>query len=374
MATQKALVLKSYDIPISLETIPKPVAGAGEIVVRVLCSYVVPYARDVFTGKRPLPFVFPAVPGASSIARVESIGPDTTSLTPGQLVFVDFFIRARDDRDESILLGFFAGMTAKSRKLMEGVWRNGTLAEFTKVPLENVFPLDEQKLLKEQGYTISELPLINYYAVAYGGLRDVGVEAGDTVIVAPASGKFSGAAVVVALAMGAKVVAAGRNEQKLQVFVDKFGSNKVKVVKLVGDVEKDTEALKSAAGPKGADVCIDFCPPAAGQNNGPSHIKAGINALRNYGKLSLMGGILGDISIPYFTVMLKNIKIQGKMMYERGDMLKLIKLVENGDLVLGAKAGVEVSGEYGLEQIEEAMTEAAEQPGWGYATAIRQYE
>ena len=34
------------------------------------------------------------------------------------------------------------------------------MAEYVKMPLENVYPLDEEALLKEQGYNITDLPLL----------------------------------------------------------------------------------------------------------------------------------------------------------------------------------------------------------------------
>ena len=281
---------------------------------------------------------------------------------------IETTIRARDNPNEVILMGVFSGVTENSRKLMQGVWRDGTFAEYAKVPLENAYPLNEDKLTK-LGYAINDLPLIQACLVPFGGLSDAGVVAGDTVIVAPATGKFGGAAVVCAVAMGARVIAAGRNDQVLQHHVKIFG-DKVQSVKLVGDVEKDTASLRAACGEKGADVYIDFCPPAAGQNGEPSHIRACINVLRPKGVASLMGGLLGDISIPYLTVMHKDLKIKGKWMYDRNQVLQMIKMVENGNLVLGRKAGVEIIGEYGLEDIYEAMQLAAEKPAWGSAVSL----
>lgn len=49
--------------------------------------------------------------------------------------------------------------------------------------------------------------------VSYGALREIGEIPGDVVIVAPATGRIMDAAVTVALAMGAKVIAAGAWEE-----------------------------------------------------------------------------------------------------------------------------------------------------------------
>jgi D-arabinose 1-dehydrogenase-like Zn-dependent alcohol dehydrogenase len=85
--------------------------------------------------------------------------------------------------------------------------------------------------------------------VPYGCLRDIKLEPGDTVVVCPATGGYGGAGVQVALAMGASVIAMGRNEKefaRLQEHVRKGtpGANIV-TVKVTGDESTDTEALQS---------------------------------------------------------------------------------------------------------------------------------
>ena len=89
-------------------------------------------------------------------------------------------------------------------------WRDWTYAEYAKVPLENCFPLDEERLLTPVdngglGYSIETLTQLPRLLVPYGGLVDIKLQAGETIIIAPATGMFGGRAVEVALAMGAQV-------------------------------------------------------------------------------------------------------------------------------------------------------------------------
>lgn len=49
------------------------------------------------------------------------------------------------------------------------------------------------------GYPVADLSILPKYLVAYGGFRDIDLKPGETVIVAPAMGAYSGAAVEVAL-------------------------------------------------------------------------------------------------------------------------------------------------------------------------------
>lgn len=57
------------------------------------------------------------------------------------------------------------------------------------------------------GYSFDQLAWIGMPLVGYGGLRRVKVQAGETVIIAPPTGGFGGAAAMAALAMGARVIA-----------------------------------------------------------------------------------------------------------------------------------------------------------------------
>jgi hypothetical protein len=93
---------------------------------------------------------------------------------------------------------------------MTGEWRDWTYAEYAKVPLENCVLLDETRLLGPienggLGYNVENLTQLHRLLVPYGGLRDIQLQAGETIIIAPATGAFGGRAVEVALAMGAQV-------------------------------------------------------------------------------------------------------------------------------------------------------------------------
>ncbi len=96
--------------------------------------------------------------------------------------------------------------------------------------------------------------------IGFGGLRAIDLKVGETVIVAPATGGFSGAAVQVAVAMGANVIAVGRSSETLEVSKAAFPPGRVRTVQTTGDVEKDTAALKQW-GP--VDAYIDVSPVQA---------------------------------------------------------------------------------------------------------------
>jgi D-arabinose 1-dehydrogenase-like Zn-dependent alcohol dehydrogenase len=99
---------------------------------------------------------------------------------------------------------------------MQGEWKDATYAEYAKTPVENCHLLKESFLLGKLGYAVEDIADISRLVVPYGGLRDIDIKAGETVIIAPATGPFGSAAVTVALAMGLRVIAMGRNLSILQ--------------------------------------------------------------------------------------------------------------------------------------------------------------
>lgn len=192
--------------------------------------------------------------------------------------------------------------------------------------------------------------------------RDINIQAGETVIIAPATGSFGGAAVLVALAMGARVIAMGRNLEALKKVAAR--SDRVEIVPTTGDVQTDAEALRKFGL---ADAFFDISPPEAAKS---THIKSAILALRHSGRASLMGGIGGDISLPYAVIMHRNLQLRGKWMYERKDIAALVTMIKVGVLRLGESAGVKVAGKFALEEWDSAFTAAAENPEMGMQILI----
>src|SRR5665647_1194569 len=93
----KAAMLRAFGSPLSIETVPDPVLGTGEIIVDVVASGVLSYANEVFSGERKYLLELPVVPGAGAIGRVRATGPDASHLARGDWVYCDPTVRSRDD-------------------------------------------------------------------------------------------------------------------------------------------------------------------------------------------------------------------------------------------------------------------------------------
>jgi alcohol dehydrogenase len=222
-----------------------------------------------------------------------------------------------------MLQGWIAQEENGGQKL-QAYWRNGAFAEKILCPVENVHGIPEELL---EQYGAGKLAWLTCTLVPYGGLLAGGLEAGQCVMIQPATGHFGTAAVAVAIAMGASsVFAVGRNKSVLDELVKKFGA-RVKPVVVTG-TESDKEVYASLE----VDMSLNLYPPGSRTDA----IVHGLSALKSGGTLVLMGGVLEPIPIPYMEVMLKSITIKGQFMYPRSAVAKMIGLVEAGLLDLNA--------------------------------------
>ncbi|KAI0537882.1 GroES-like protein [Xylaria digitata] len=355
----QALVLDRIGADMRIEQRAMPKTDPGSVIVRVLESSVLSYQRDIYDGKRQYPLTTPIVGGSSAVGRVVAVGPDATILAPGQLVWLDCVVRGRDDPNAIYLWGIHDGYSPGSEKLSREVWHDGTYAEFVKVPLENCVPLNEARLCNDLGYSARELIYLSHLLVPFGGLRSIDLKAGETVIVCPATGGFSGAGVQVALAIGARVIATGRNEAelaRLKAFVKKGTPQaNIETVKITGNQAADTASLKAFGT---IDAVLDLSPPAAAQS---THLPSAIDALRRGGRISVMGSVEQPIVGWHFLG--HDLQLKGKLMYEREDLVLFVKMLEAGLFAKGTDLAETKS--FALEDWKEAFDVAAEYTGVG---------
>ncbi|KAJ0413897.1 hypothetical protein BJY00DRAFT_305975 [Aspergillus carlsbadensis] len=334
-AHHRALVLETPESEFKVKHLPTPQPNPGSAIIRVAAAGILPYHRDVYNGQRQ----------------------------SNSLVYVDCVVRARDDPDSFYLSAIYRGSTARSEKLMrDGGWRDGAFAEFVRVPLENCIALDEARLCGcvQLGYAVQDLVYMAYLLVPFGGIRDIGLQPGETIIVCPATGFYGSLGVQVAVAMGARVLAMGRSEDKLVKLredVRRRGLSStadIETVVITGDEDRDAAALRAFGA---ADAVLDITPAGASQS---THTKSAIKALRRGGRVSFMGSTV-NIGVP--EIMVNNITLKGKMMYEREAIVHFVKMLERGLVPLG-KDFMDTKA-FPLEEWKVAFDTAAEHSGVG---------
>ena len=364
-STYRALQVNSVDTGLQIVEKPMPKADPGSAIVRIEAAKILSYHREVYNGERHYSFPTPIVGGGSAIGRIAAVGPDATTLTEGQLVYVDCVVHARDDPDTLFLSAVHDSGAEGSKKLMRDVWRDGVFAEYAKFPLENCIIMNETILCQDLGYSIEDLMYIGYLMVPFGGLRDIRLEPGETIVVCPSTGGYGGAGVQVAIAMGAKVIAMGRNEEELarlkeHVLKGTPGAS-IETVKITGDEATELKTLQSFGV---IDAVQDFTPLQASKS---THLRAATSALRRNGRASLMGFV--DQPVAPWHCVGRNITLKGKLMYERSDIVQMIKMLERG---LFPRTGTFVETEsFGLDDWETAFDRASKHTGIGRQVILR---
>jgi D-arabinose 1-dehydrogenase-like Zn-dependent alcohol dehydrogenase len=150
--------------------------------------------------------------------------------------------------------------------------------------------------------------------------------------------------------------------ETLKKTAEVFGvTGRFESVVMTGDGEADSKALREKASGR-ADAYLDFSPGTVAES---SHIVASLGVLRGGGRGVFMGGIMGNVEIRYAMVMMNSLRIQGRFMYERRDVPRLIRMVESRMVKLGKEAGISNLGSYGLKDVEEALSVAVENATWG---------
>ncbi|KAJ4375292.1 hypothetical protein N0V83_002378 [Neocucurbitaria cava] len=349
--TMRALVQEEKNAPLVLKEIPTPEPGPGSVVVSIIACMLHVQAPKILNGQTGFTYPTPFIPGGRSIGRVAATGPDTTSLDVGQLVLIEPFIRARDNPDVWIMWGAMDGTSAASKKLFAENWRYATWAEYAKAPLEVTWALNENRLCKELGYAVTDLLQLVVDAVPYSGLKGINMKPGERLVVTPATGMFSGAAVGVAVAMGATVIATGRHQGALSK-LKAAHADQVETVVRTGDLEADKAALQQHGT---IDAFLEMTPMGA---DGSNHVRVAFSALKQYGRACIMGmgaGATKHVEIPVMELTFRGITVHGHAMYWGEDVRELIRMAEAGVLKLGKKRGFDPVKEFNFEDFERGF-------------------
>jgi NADPH2:quinone reductase len=172
----KALVLNEFNTPYELQEIETPMAGKGEVLVKIMASGVNPFDLKIQAGQAAhAKAVLPTILGIDMAGTVEAVGEGVTGFKIGDEVY---------------------GMTGG----IAGV--QGSLAEYASVDAD-LLSLKPSNLSMKAA---AALPLI--FITAWEGLVDrAKVDKNKTVLIHGGAGGVGHIAVQIAIAFGAKVFA-----------------------------------------------------------------------------------------------------------------------------------------------------------------------
>jgi len=252
-----------------LSEVPDPVAGPGQLLVRVrACAINYPdvlIIEDKYQFKPPRPFA----PGGEVAGLVEAVGEGVSGWAEGDRVIA-----------------------------MVG---HGGLAEKVAVNAATALRLPEERSFEEGS------ALILTYATSIHALLDRGrLKSGETLLVLGAAGGVGLAAVELGKAHGARVVAAVSSEEKAAV-AREAGADAA-IVYPHGPFDKEgskalAQQFKDAVGPGGADVIYD---PVGGDYAEPA-----LRAIGWEGRYLVVGFPAGIPKLPLNLTLLKSCDVCG---------------------------------------------------------------
>ena len=258
---------------LSLEEVPDPVVGPGQVLIRNHAAGVNPVDGYIRAGQYARLPALPYTPGWDGAGIVEAVGEGVTRFVP-------------DDRV------YFSGTTAG-----RGM---GAYAERVCCHEVNVHPLPET-LSYAQGSAIG-VP----YATAHLALfHRAQLRAGETVLVHGASGAVGLAAVQLARAHGATVIGTAGSDAGLEIVAEEGAEHVVRHGR-----PESVEEIRAASGGRGVDVIVEML--------------ANVNLDHDLGLLALHGRVVivgsrGRVEIDPRKAMAKEAAVLGTMLWNVSD-------------------------------------------------------
>lgn len=293
-----------------------PVAGAGEVLIRIAAAAVNNtdintrlgwYSGGGWTGS----FQFPRIQGIDACGVVTDIGARVSPSLLGRRVLIEPCWRAPH---EPLVAARFFGSEV-----------DGAFAQFAVVPERHVHPIESP---------LTEIELASFpcsYSTAENMLVRAGVSATDRVLVTGASGGVGSAAVQLAVGRGASVTALG-------------GSAKHAAIRALGAIEvvdRDCDLI-ATFGTAAFDVVIDVV--------GGRSWSSLLSALAPGGRYATAGAIAGpDVALDLRTLYLNDITMFGCTVLGEGVFNGLVRLLEHGEVK------PLVAAVFALDQIVEAQ-------------------
>ena len=336
MNTMLAARLHEPGGKLHLDNVPMPVAGAGDVVVKVEACNIVPNLANVLSADwaslmkyLPLPKL-PAIFGLDIAGVVHAVGPHVHAIKPGERVYVNpargcgscRFCRAGEllNCESFIYQGYF-GRGPLSQAVFDR-YPTGGLAQYSLAPADALVKLPNT-------ITFEEASRFGYLGTGYGALKKSGLKPAGSVLINGVTGTLGVGTVLLALAMGAaRILGVARNETLLARVkalapgrIETFSTNSG------GSVEA---WAKSKTDGEGVDAVIDALPPRAPASAQLDAMKA----LRMGGTWVDVGGVADDLVLPNYWMKSRNVTLTAGRWFTPDDGREMAEMARGGTLDL----------------------------------------
>ena len=306
-------MVKQFGAPeqMSLEDLPTPVPGPEEVLIDARAIGVNFPDLLVIEGTYQILPELPFSPGKEVAGVVRAVGPGVESPNVGERVMA---------------------------QVEHGAYREQVLAEANNVTV----------LPESVGYEAGAAFGLGYLTVYFGLVRRARLKPGEWVLVTGASGGVGSAGVQLAKALGARVIAVGRTEDKRNFALEQGADHTIEF-----EPEGFKERVMELTDGHGADVILESV--------GGELFRACMRAIAWEGRLVIIGFAAGEIpTVKAGHVLVKNMDLIGVQSSDyrerepesfREAQEELLGLLTHG------KIGVQVTATYPLEAAAEALEE-----------------
>ena len=304
-ATMKAAVVHAFDQALSIEQVPVPEPGPGDVLVKIEASGVCHTDLHAARGHWPVKPTLPFIPGHEGVGRVAAVGAGVTHVREGDAVGVPWLYDA---------CGYCTYCTTGWETLCEqqrntGYGVNGGYAEYVLARADYVGRLPENPDFSALA------PILCAGVTTYKGLKETEARPGEWVAVSGIGG-LGHVAVQYAKAMGFHVVAIDVDESKLAL-ARRLGADLTLNCSDDGAVDR---LVRETGGMHG--FLVTAVSTAA--------FSQAIAMTRRRGTIALVGLPPGDFPTPIFPVVLKRITIRGSIVGTRQDLRESLAFAAEG--------------------------------------------
>ena len=302
----KAAVVRSFGKPLTIEEVPIPTPGPGEVLVRIVATGVCHTDLHAADGDWPVKPTPPFIPGHEGTGIVAALGAGVTSLKEGDPVGIAWLHDACG-ACEYCMAGW---ETLCEKQNDSGYSVNGTFAEYAIGSAAYVARLPERPDFAGLA------PILCAGVTTYKGLKETEARPGEWVAISGIGG-LGHVAVQYAKAMGLHVVALDVTEEKLAL-ARTLGAD---IAVNAASPDAVEQVVKATGGGAHGVLVTAVSPPAFSQ---------ALHMARRRGTVSLVGLPPGDFATPIFEVVLKRITIRGSIVGTRKDLAEALAFAADG--------------------------------------------
>jgi len=302
----KAAVVREFGKPLSIEMVPVPVPGPGEVLVKVVACGVCHTDLHAADGDWPVKPTLPFIPGHEVAGTVVALGDGVSNVKIGDAVGVAWL----HDACQSCEYCETGWETLCEHQHNTGYGVDGGFAEYVIASAAFVARLPTDVDFAQIA------PILCAGVTTYKGLLETEVRAGEWVAIFGIGG-LGHVAVQYAVAMGVHVVAIDIAPEKLALAT----ASGAELAVDARDADAVQRILDATGGGAHGVLVTAVSPPAFSQ---------ALKVVRRKGTVALVGLPPGEFPTPIFDVVLKRLTVRGSIVGTRRDLDEAISFANEG--------------------------------------------